>query len=239
MPAPEPAPALFCWSGGKDSALALHELRREGRFEVVALATTVTAGYDRISIHGVRRALLEAQARALGLPLATAEIAPHADNAAYEAAMGALFRGFRERGVRHVVFGDLYLEDVRRYREGLAARAGLAPLFPLWGRDTREVAQEFIRLGYRAVTVCVDTRALSGAFAGRDYDAAFLRDLPPDVDPCGEDGEFHTFVHDGPPFREPLRFARGEVVLRDARFLYCELVPATCRTRGQGDKGKG
>jgi uncharacterized protein (TIGR00290 family) len=214
---------ILSWSGGKDSALALHQLRASPRFEVAGLLTTVTEEYDRISMHGVRRRLLERQAGALGLPLTTVGIEPAAANRSYETRMEAALAGVRERGIRTVAFGDLFLEDVRRYREEMLARVGMAALFPLWGRDTDALAREFLDLGFRAVLTCVDGEQLDGAFVGRGFDAALLRDLPPGADPCGENGEFHTFVHAGPGFREPVPFRRGEVVLRDERFWFCDL----------------
>jgi uncharacterized protein (TIGR00290 family) len=216
-------PIILSWSGGKDSALALHQLGGSTRFRVAGLLTTVTEDYDRISMHGVRRRLLERQVEALGLPLTTVGIPPAAANQAYEERMGAALAGLREGGVRTVAFGDLFLEDIRRYRETMLAGAGMAATFPLWGRDTAALAREFLALGFRAVVTCVDCQQLDGAFVGRDYDAAFLHDLPPGVDPCGENGEFHTFVFDGPGFREPVPLRRGEVVLRDERFWFCDL----------------
>lgn len=221
----KPEPVVLAWSGGKDSALALHALAQDPAWEVVGLLTTVTAGYDRISMHGVRRPLLEAQAARVGVPLTVVEIPPVASNAEYEARMGEAMAEVRGRGVETIAFGDLYLEEIRRYREAMLARAGMRAHFPLWGRDTAALAREFVALGFEAVTVCVDTAALDGGFAGRDYDAAFLAELPPGVDPCGENGEFHTFVAAGPIFPTPIPFARGEVVLRDERFAFQDLLP--------------
>jgi uncharacterized protein (TIGR00290 family) len=214
---------VLSWSGGKDSALALFELRRAGRYEVVGLLTTVTREYDRISMHGVRRALLEAQARAAGVPLTVVEISAGAPNGEYEARMGEALERFREAGVRTVAFGDLFLEEIRRYREERLAPVGMRALFPLWGRDTAELAREFVERGFRAVLTCVDSRQLDGAFAGREFDARLLADLPRSVDPCGENGEFHTFVHAGPILSHPVPARTGEVVCRDGRFHFCEL----------------
>lgn len=216
---------LLSWSGGKDSALALHEIRREGHYEIAALVTTVTEGYDRISMHGVRRALLERQAASLALPLETVLISPEATNEEYEARMGALLERYREAGILSVVFGDIFLEDLRRYREEKLATIGMKALFPLWKEDTRELTRSLAALGYRAITTCVDTAALDARFVGRLIDEEFLSQLPPTVDPCGENGEFHSFVFDGPMFREPVAFSRGEVVLRLNRFSYCDLLP--------------
>jgi uncharacterized protein (TIGR00290 family) len=224
-------PVVVSWSGGKDSSLALEVLRDDDRFEVVGLLTSVTRDYDRVSIHGVRRTLLEAQARALDLPLYEVMLAPHCSNDAYEAA----FRGGVERvraahpRLRRIAFGDLFLQDVRQYRERLLASVGLEALFPLWGRDTAQLAAEFVARGYRAHLVCVDTEQLGGEHAGRIFDQSLLQVLPPTVDPCGERGEFHTFVSDGPIFAGPIAVARGEVVLRDSRFAYCDLLPAMIR----------
>jgi len=217
---------LVAWSGGKDSALALREIQRDGRYRVAALLTTVTAEYDRISMHGVRRTLLRRQAESLGLPLEEVVISPGASNDEYEANMGVAIAALRTRsaGLDSVVFGDLFLADIRAYRERLLARIGMRGLFPLWRRDTRALAHEFVRVGYRAALVCVDSAQLAGEFAGREFDDDLLRDLPPEVDPCGENGEFHTFVYAGPGLREPLRCERGEVVVRDGRFVYCDLV---------------
>lgn len=217
---------LLSWSSGKDSALALHVLRASGELEVAALLTTLTEPYNRVSMHGVRRELLEAQAAALGLPLEPVWIRPGASNADYETQLHAALAGWRARGTAAVAFGDLFLEDVRRYREDSLARAGLAALFPLWGRPTHALAREMLRLGLRAVVTCVDTQALDGSFAGREYDEAFLADLPAGVDPCGENGEFHTFVYAGPEFSQVVAFRLGERVLREERFMYADLLPA-------------
>lgn len=218
-------PVVLSWSGGKDSTLALRELRRSAEVEVVGLLTTITREHDRISMHGVRRALLEVQAESLQLPLWTVEIATGAGNDQYEAEFRrALETLAAAHDVRTVAFGDLYLEDIRKYREELAGRAGYRALFPIWGRDTGPLAREFIDLGYRAVLTCVDTGALDGSFAGRSYDAELLRDLPPSVDPCGENGEFHTFVASGPGFAREVPIVAGERVLRDDRFMFCDLV---------------
>jgi uncharacterized protein (TIGR00290 family) len=222
--ASKPEPILFSWSGGKDSALALHEIRAAGKFDVEALVTTVTADFERISMHGVRRELLERQARSLGLRLEEVSIPRSASNEAYEAAFEAVLARHRERGVRTVGFGDLFLEDIRRYRDAFLARIGMRGEYPLWHRDTAELAREFLRLGFRAVVVCVDPRALDGSFAGRWFDEGFLADLPAGVDPCGENGEFHSFVVDGPGFREPVAVSPGEVVSRDG-FSFCDLLP--------------
>ncbi len=226
-----PQDVLVAWSGGKDSALALREILLDGRYRVAALLTTVTGAYERISMHGVRRTLLERQAASLGLPLEQVVISPGATNEEYEGNMGATLVALRDRvpGLDTVVFGDLFLADIRAYRERMLARIGMRGLFPLWLRDTRALAHQFVRLGYRAVLVCVDADQLAAEFAGREFDAELLRDLPAAVDPCGENGEFHTFVYAGPGFRQDVRHERGPVVLRDRRFVYCDLVETAAR----------
>lgn len=217
-------PVLFCWSGGKDSAMALHRLVEQGA-PVAALLTTVTEGYERVSMHGVRRELLRLQAQAIGIPLCEVLIPPECVNPVYEARMEAALRVFKGRGVRTVAFGDIFLEDLREYREKNMARVDMAAVFPVWKRDTGELARYFVQNGFRAVTVCIDPRKLGSDFAGRELDASFFRDLPPEVDPCGENGEFHTFVYDGPIFREPVRIVRGPVVTRDG-FVFSDFLPA-------------
>lgn len=216
---------VLSWSGGKDSSLALAALRVDAAYEVVGLLTSITSGYDRVSIHGVRRELVEAQAAATGLPLYEVTLEPASSNAAYEAAFTNALDRLRVEApdVECLAFGDLYLEDVRTYRERLLAGRGLAPLFPLWHRDTRDLAAEFINAGFRAVLVCVDTTQLSASFAGRAFDARLLAELPDGVDPCGEGGEFHTFVWDGPHFSRPVPITIGETIIRDNRFAYTEL----------------
>lgn len=219
-------PALLSWSGGKDAAWALHALRQGGEVEVVALLTTITAEFQRASMQGIRREVLDAQAAAAGLPLLAAGIPAHCDNIAYEAAMaGALAEaGSRWPGLRSVAFGDLFLADIRAYREAKCASAGWQPLFPLFGSDTARLAREMIDGGLRATLCCVDTQQLDAGFAGRDFDASLLRDLPEGVDPCGEHGEFHTCVHAGPMFDSPIPVERGETVLRGERFAYTDFI---------------
>jgi uncharacterized protein (TIGR00290 family) len=219
-----PEDILFCWSGGKDSAMALHALGAERGVRITGLLTTVTEEYDRISMHGVRRALLERQAESLGLPLHAVLIPPQCVNATYEARMKDALEQHLARGVRRVAFGDIFLEDLRVYREQNLAKVGMKAVFPIWKRGTRELAHEFIRLGFRAIAVCIDPRVLDSSFAGRELDESFFSDLPPGVDPCGENGEFHTFVFDGPIFRTPIQFRAGETVHRDG-FYFCDLLP--------------
>lgn len=216
---------LVCWSGGKDSALALAETCRAGSWEIVALITTVTEGYDRISMHGVRRHLLHCQAESLGLPLHPVWLPLNATNEEYESKMTDALGPYRAQGVESVVFGDIFLEDIRAYRERHLAKIGMRGRFPLWKRETRELVRTFIALGFKAIVVCVDTRVLDPSWAGRMIDEDFLRQLPPSVDPCGENGEFHSFVFDGPIFSRPVRFTVGETVLRDS-LCFCDLVPA-------------
>ncbi|MGH7653980.1 MAG: ATP-binding protein [Gemmatimonadaceae bacterium] len=226
MPTPAAQPVLLAWSGGKDSSLALARLQADPGVRVCALVTAVTMDYDRISIHGVRRELLELQAAAIGLPLIIAPLAAGAPNAAYEEAWaGALAEGARRfDGATHVAYGDLFLEDVRAYREAQLRPLGYTPLYPIWREDTTRLAQRFISEGFRAVLTCVDTTQLDGKFAGREFNEELLSELPPRVDPCGERGEFHTFVWAGPHMRHAVSVVAGERVLRDQRFEYCDFL---------------
>ena len=222
-----PEPIVLSWSGGKDSSLALAALRADPTVTVVALLTSVTSGYERISIHGVRRALLAEQARAVGLPLHEIVLAPACSNDEYEAAFAAGLAEIRERvpSIRRIAFGDLFLEDVRGYRDRLVAALDWEAVYPLWRFDTTLLARRFVRDGYAARLVCVDTTLLEARFAGRSFDDTLLAELPSSVDPCGERGEFHTFVTDGPIFSRSVTYEVGEVVIRDARFAYCDLLP--------------
>jgi len=215
----------MAWSGGKDSALALAAVLRDGRYDVAALLTTVTERYDRVSMHGVRRTLLRQQAEALGLRLEEVVIPPQCSNDEYEKRMAAALATVRSQfpGLHAAVFGDLFLTDIRAYRERMLARVGMHALFPLWLRDTRELAREFVRLGYRAVLVCVDSHALPADFAGREFGDALLDELPAGVDPCGENGEFHTFVYAGPLLAHRIAHRRGKRVVREGRFVYRDL----------------
>jgi uncharacterized protein (TIGR00290 family) len=232
-----PEPILFCWSGGKDSAMALHTLLQQKHFQVAALLTTVTEGRvpgfvlanpgsteDRIAMHGVRRELLQRQAESIGLPLHEVRIPPQCVNTIYEARMEEALRLFYQQGVRTVAFGDIFLEDLRAYREKNLARIGMTALFPIWKRDTRELIRRFHEQHFRAIAACIDTKVLDPSFAGRELDASFFRDLPPAADPCGENGEFHTFVFDGPIFQSPIPIRTGEIVNRDG-FVFCDLLP--------------
>lgn len=217
-------PVLMCWSGGKDSARALHELLRDPELRVVGLLTTITREFDRVSMHGVRRELNERQARALGLPLSNVEIPNPCSNADYEAAMSAALAPFLAANVRDVAFGDIFLEDLRRYREDKLAAVGMRARFPIFGRSTRELAEEFVALGFGATVTCLDPRALPATFAGRELDASFFADLPANVDPCGENGEYHTFTHSSPDFSAPIPVRTGETVERGG-FVFTDLLP--------------
>ena len=221
--------ALLSWSGGKDSAMALHEILKSKEFEIAALLTTVTMDYDRISMHGVRRTLLQRQAESLGLTLEELFITKNATNAEYETSLAKCLTRYRDAGITTVVFGDIFLEDVRLYREERLTPLGMHAIFPLWKRDTGVLAHGFIAAGFRAVTTCIDTKVLGEKFSGREFDEQFLADLPPGIDPCGENGEFHSFVYDGPIFSRPIAFTPGEKVFREERFCYCDLVPGVSR----------
>jgi len=239
-----PEQALMSWSGGKDSALALYHALRDPRYQVAHLLTSVNAHYARVSMHGVRLALLEAQAARIGRPLTQLRLSEMPAMAEYDAALLASLTGLREQGVTTAFYGDIFLEDLRAYREQQLARAGLRGEFPLWQRPGADLLGEFWALGFRAIVVCVNDRYLDASFCGRLLDAAFVHDLPPGVDPCGENGEYHTFVFDAPYFSAPIAFTKGELVRRTygppagapaspapddpfaAGFWYCDLLPA-------------
>jgi len=216
---------LLSWSSGKDSAWALHRLRAEAAYEIAGLVTTVNERYQRVAIHAVREELLAAQAAAVGLPLWRVPLPHPCPNDAYERAMRALLARAAAQGVTHMAFGDLYLADVRAYRERQLEGSGVTPVFPLWGTDTGALAREMLGAGVRAVVTCVDPARLPRAVVGRPYDAAFLAGLPAGVDPCGENGEFHTFCHAGPMYAHPLPVRTGEVIERDG-FVYADLLAA-------------
>jgi uncharacterized protein (TIGR00290 family) len=215
---------LFTWSGGKDSALALYELQRRNDHEIVALLTTLTEDYNRISMHGVQSILLEEQTISLGLPNEKVYISKNSSNEEYEAKMKKVLQKYLAAGVSSVVFGDIFLEDLRKHREDNLSKIGMKAIFPIWKRDTAELAREFIELGFKAVITCIDSNVLDKAFVGRLYDQQFLSDLPSTVDPCGENGEFHSFVYDGPMFQKEVPYTKGETVFRDNRFWYCDLM---------------
>jgi len=217
-------PILFCWSGGKDSAMALHTLLHQKQFRIVSLLTTVTETYDRIAMHGVRRELLKRQAESIGLSLHEVFIPPQCVNPVYEARMEEALWRFYNQGVRQVAFGDIFLEDLRAYREKNLARIGMNAQFPIWKRDTRQLISHFHEQRFRAIAACIDSKVLPSSFAGRELDESFFRELPPHVDPCGENGEFHTFVFDGPIFQSPIPVRTGEVVDCDG-FVFCDILP--------------
>lgn len=214
---------ILSWSGGKDSTLALYELLKQKVYDVTLL-TSITDCYGRISMHGVREELLAKQAESLGCDLEKLYISPQSTNAEYEKKMADVMEKYKRLGIAKIAFGDIFLEDLRKYREINSRQAGMEAVFPLWGRKTQELAATFINLGFKAVITCVDTKVLGGDFAGRFYDPKFLAELPSDVDPCGENGEFHSFVFDGPLFKEKISFSIGEKVLRDERFNFCDLI---------------
>jgi uncharacterized protein (TIGR00290 family) len=221
-------PILIAWSGGKDCLLALQRLRSDPAWNVAGLLTTITRKFDRVAMHGIRRDVLRAQTDALQLPLVESELEWPSSNEAYEASFSDALgraRGITP-GLQHVAFGDLFLEDVRQWREALLARHGWRGVYPLWNSDTRSLSREFVAQGHRAVLTCVDTTQLDGCFSGRDYDATLLDDLPESVDPCGERGEFHTLSYGGPLFGRSLKLQRGESVLREERFQYTDFLLA-------------
>lgn len=222
-------PVVLSWSGGKDAAYALFVLQNAGT-EVVELLTTINEAYDRSSMHGVRRSLYDRQADAMGLDVNYVRLPPEPSNDEYDEIMARVVEGYRERGVERIAFADLYLEDVRSYREARLDGTGVEGYWPLWGRDTANLARTFLDAGFRATVVAVDGDALDESYAGREFDSQFLEDLPAAVDPCGENGEFHTFVWDGPIFESPVTVETGETVTRevgDSEFHYCDLLAAT------------
>ena len=216
---------LLSWSGGKDSALALHEIRKNQDIEIISLITTITEDYDRISIHGVRRVLLEKQAESLGIPLYSIFISKNTTDEAYGNKMKEMLIHFSKLGITAVAFGDIFLEDLRKFREDQLSKAGMKGIFPLWNKDTGELAKTFMNLGFRAVVTSMDSKMLDKRFVGREIDEEFLAEIPPDVDPCGENGEFHSFVFSGPLFKKRVLFRVGEVVFRENRYYYCDLEP--------------
>ncbi|HEV8245970.1 MAG TPA: hypothetical protein VGP93_09385 [Polyangiaceae bacterium] len=217
--------AVVSWSSGKDSAWTLHRLRQQAEVDVVALVTTVTDAFDRVSMHGVRRELLSAQAESVGLPLWEIAIPSPCSNLDYEERMAAVVARAASEGIGHMAFGDLFLEDIRRYREAKLAGSGVTPLFPLWGIPTQSLAHEMLRGGIEAYVTCVDPRQLPAALAGRRWDEALLAELPPAADPCGENGEFHTFVAGGPMFARRIATQLGEIVVRDG-FVFADVLSA-------------
>lgn len=245
----EPGKSVLNWSGGKDSALALHRVLESGTRAVSCLLTTVNETYDRVSMHGVRTPLMQAQASEIGIPLMTVMLPEMPDMPTYERIMEDNLVRLKGEGIRSAIFGDIFLEDLRKYREDKLAAIGMECVFPLWKIPTDRLIDEFIRLGFKAIAVCVDERFLDRRFAGREIDRDFVNSLPENVDPCGENGEFHTFVYDGPIFKKPVKFTKGEIVYRkysrqsenksaesrassandpfDTGFWYCDLLPVT------------
>jgi uncharacterized protein (TIGR00290 family) len=216
---------LFCWSGGKDSALALYRLMHDERYEVVALLTTYNEHFQRVSMHGVSLALSEMQARSIGLPLEKVFVSERSSNEEYSAKMSECMLRYKERGVTTVAFGDIFLEDLRKWREENLVQIGMRAIFPLWKEDTRELVREFTALGFKSKICCVNAEQLDVSALGHDVDPEFVESLPAGVDPCGENGEFHSFAYAGPIFKEPLEIASGECVNRDG-FWFCELLTA-------------
>lgn len=219
---------ILSWSGGKDSAMALYEIQQRQDYEVVTLLTTLSGEYDRVSMHGVRRVLLEQQARSLGLPLEQVILSKGASNEEYEAKIQATLSKLQKLGISCVAFGDIFLQELRKYREDNLAKIGMKAIFPIWGKDTRELVQSFISLGFQSIVTCVDGKVLSKAFAGRMIDASFLTELPPNIDPCGENGEFHSFAFAGPIFKKSISLTIGQVVFRDSLY-FCDLLPVDGR----------
>ena len=216
---------LFSWSGGKDSALALYEIQRDPNYKIAALLTTITEDYDRVSMHGVRRTLLEQQAKSLGYALENVLISKESSQERYDSAMLDILTKYKKRGVTSVIFGDIFLEDVRAYREKNLSKIGMKGIFPLWKKDTRERASSFIELGFKTIITCIDSEVLDKKFIGRAFNEQFLSELPSNIDPCGENGEFHSFVYDGPIFQNSIPYNIGKTCLRDNRFYYCDIIP--------------
>ena len=215
---------VFCWSGGKDSALALYEIKRSRKYQLVSLLTTITEDYDRVSMHGVPRTMVEQQACSLGLPILEVFISGTCSDEEYEAKMREILTRLKQEGVSSVAFGDIFLEGVRKYREDNLAKLGMKGIFPLWGRDTAELTRSFINLGFQAIITCIDSLVLDRKFLGRVLDERFLSEAPAGIDPGGENGEFHSFVFDGPIFKKGIGFTGGESVLRDSFYFY-DLIP--------------
>ena len=227
--------AVFNWSGGKDSSLALYHIRQQQEYDIQWLVTSVNQDYNRVSMHGVRMELLKRQAESIGLPLHLLMFPEKISMEMYNETLAKACRGFVRQGIHYSIFGDIFLEDLRQYREEQLNNVNMQAVFPLWKRPTAELAREFINLGFKAVIVCVDEKHLPRSFAGREYDQSLLQDLPANVDPCGENGEFHTFVYAGPIFKEPVSIERGEIVYRvykhdkhdqhaTSGFWYCDLL---------------
>ena len=214
--------AILSWSSGKDSAMALYRILSAKGYEIVCLLTTITDQFHRVSMHGVREELLDAQAESLGYPLEKVMIPYPCPNQVYEEKMANVLSAWKVKDVRSVIFGDLFLADIRKYRGEKLAQINMEPVFPLWMSDTKQLAWEILKTGFRAVITCVDPKKIAPAFAGRFFDETFLRSVPPQADPCGENGEFHTFVYDGPIFKRPISVRVGETVTRDG-FVFADV----------------
>jgi uncharacterized protein (TIGR00290 family) len=220
--------AILSWSSGKDSAMTLYRVLKSKEFEIVCLLTTITDRFHRISMHGVREDMLDAQGRSLDYPIEKVMIPYPCPNQVYEEKMRNVLSVWKSKGVRHIIFGDLFLDDIRKYRVEKLAQIEMIPVFPLWLEDTSSLARDMLKVGFRAVITCVDPRKLHPSFAGQPFDESFLNSLPANVDPCGENGEFHTFVYDGPIFRNPIPIEVGNRVMRDG-FQFADV------TLGRGD----
>ncbi|MCK4870542.1 MAG: diphthine--ammonia ligase [Gammaproteobacteria bacterium] len=216
---------IISWSSGKDSAFALYKLLQSDNYEVVGLLTVVTQDYERVSMHGVREELLELQAKNLSLPLHKINIPKNCSNEAYRTRMAQTIATLEADNISHIAFGDIFLQDVRAYREEQLRQTNITPLFPLWGQDSKQLSTEIIAAGFKAVLTCVDTTKIPAEFIGHEYDHNLIRKLPENIDPCGENGEFHTFIYDGPIFKAPISIARGDVVQR-SDCLFADLAPA-------------
>ena len=216
---------VLSWSGGKDSAYAYYKIQKDENLELIALLTTITSEYDRISMHGIRRSLLESQVKSLGdIQLEEIFISQKATNEEYNLKMEEAITKLQGLNIYSVVFGDIFLEDIRKYREENLSKVGMKAIFPLWNKDTSNLSREFIKLGFKAFITCVDSHFLGKEFVGRHYDEQFLLDLPREIDKCGENGEFHSFVYDGPIFKKEIPFKIGRIVLRENRFYFCDLI---------------
>jgi len=217
---------VLSWSGGKDSAMAFYQIEKDNSFKVNRLLTTLTQDYQRISMHGVRRELLLNQSQSLGVDLDEVFITKESTNSEYQQRMGQRLASYKDDNISKVAFGDIFLVDLKKYREDNLSKVNMTALFPIWMRDTKKMSREFVGLGFKAVISCIDSNFLTKDFVGREYNDSFLDDLPNGVDPCGENGEFHSFVYDGPIFSKKINVDKGEVVLRDNRFWYCDLTLA-------------
>ncbi len=215
---------LFSWSGGKDSALALYEVQQAGRYEVVSLITTLSAENKRSFMNNVKVELLERQAQSMGLSIEKVFVSEKDSQKDYKSQMRKVLRRYLSKGVRTVVFGDIFLEDLRRQRQNNLAKLKMKAIFPLWKKDTNRLARTIIRLGFKTIITCTDRSILSGNFTGREFDESFLSELPSNIDACGENGEFHTFVYDGPIFHKKVHFTKGKVIIKDKNFHYCDLI---------------